>query len=227
MRPKTLPAKALWVLRNRPTAVLRSVREYALFRRTALLMPLFGQDRSLVELGTNVRVQKLRCLVAEKPNAKIVIGDHSILYERAEVGAYGEGRIELGACSILGDARIFSRFHVKIGKRFMGSWNVFIQDFDSHPVTPEDRRRQVETLCARFRPRYGPVPFTEEFPWRFTGKPIEIGDDVWVGANSTIFKGVRIGNGCIVASGAVVVAGDYPDRSIIAGNPARVVAIKS
>jgi acetyltransferase-like isoleucine patch superfamily enzyme len=52
---------------------------------------------------------------------------------------------------------------------------------------------------------------------------VEIGDDVWVGANATILKGARIGSGCIVASGAVVLAGSYAERSIIAGNPARVV----
>lgn len=223
MKPKRLIGKAYWILRNRPDAFLRSLRGYALFRGTELLRGLLGPDRALVRLGRNVRLQRLRCVHAERPDARVSIGDHSIIYENANVGAYGEGRIEIGDCSILGDIRIVSRHRIKIGSRFLSSWNVFIQDFDPHPSDPADRRRQVEALCAGFRPRYEAVPLPEEFPWGFPGAPIEIGDDVWAGANCTILKGVRIGDGCIIASGAVVLRGDYPPRTVLAGNPAKVV----
>ncbi len=223
MKPKGLISKAFWILRNRPSAFFANLRGYALFQRTALLMPFFGPDRELVELGRNVRLQKFRCINAERPDARISVGEHSIIYEKAEIAAYGKGRIDIGPCSILGDIRIVSRYGVKIGGRFISSWNVFIQDFDPHPVDAATRRKQIEAICAGFRPRFSDAPFSEDFVWTFPGEPVEIGDDVWVGANATILKGARIGSGCIVASGAVVLAGSYAERSIIAGNPARVV----
>jgi acetyltransferase-like isoleucine patch superfamily enzyme len=52
--------------------------------------------------------------------------------------------------------------------------------------------------------------------------PIVIGRKVWIGANATILKGVTIGDGAIVAAGAVVTK-DVPADSIVVGAPARVV----
>ena len=51
---------------------------------------------------------------------------------------------------------------------------------------------------------------------------IIIENDVWIGANSTIMSGVRIGNGCVVGAGSTV-AKDIPPYSIVAGNPAKIV----
>ncbi|RXG07172.1 CatB-related O-acetyltransferase [Bacillus cereus] len=49
-----------------------------------------------------------------------------------------------------------------------------------------------------------------------------IKNDVWIGANSIILDGITIGNGAIVAAGAVVTK-DVPDYAIVAGVPARVI----
>lgn len=49
-----------------------------------------------------------------------------------------------------------------------------------------------------------------------------IEDDVWIGAGSTILKGVIVGRGSIVAAGSLVRA-DVPEYSIVAGVPARVI----
>jgi acetyltransferase-like isoleucine patch superfamily enzyme len=53
-------------------------------------------------------------------------------------------------------------------------------------------------------------------------EPIRIGDHVWIGMGVTIVGGVTVGDGAVVAAGSVVSA-DVPERSIVAGNPARVV----
>lgn len=226
-KPEGLVGKALWILRKRPSLFLRSLRGYLLFRMTRLLAPLAFTRGSGILLGPGVRLQRLRCLSAERPDARIIVGDHSILYENASLSAYGSAVIQIGEFSVLGDIRVESRFGVTIGRRFISSWNVFIQDFDPHPVDPDARGRQLERICAEFRPRFAPIPRTlgpsGASPWNFPGARIHIGDDVWVGANCTILKGARIGSGCVVATGSVVPAGDYPDRSLIAGNPARVV----
>ena len=53
-------------------------------------------------------------------------------------------------------------------------------------------------------------------------QPVHIGDHVWIGARAVVLKGVTIGDGAIVAAGAVVVD-NVPPRALAAGVPARVV----
>jgi acetyltransferase-like isoleucine patch superfamily enzyme len=55
-----------------------------------------------------------------------------------------------------------------------------------------------------------------------TKKPIHIGDDVWIGAHSTILKGVTIGKGAVIGAGSVVTK-DVPEYAVAVGNPARVI----
>jgi len=49
-----------------------------------------------------------------------------------------------------------------------------------------------------------------------------IGNDVWVGANTVILKGVTIGNGAIIGAGSVLTK-DIPPYAIAAGNPAKII----
>lgn len=60
-----------------------------------------------------------------------------------------------------------------------------------------------------------------------TGHPrtkgdIEIGNDVWIGQNSLILSGVKIGNGAVIAASSVVTK-DVEPYSIVGGNPARLI----
>jgi maltose O-acetyltransferase len=54
------------------------------------------------------------------------------------------------------------------------------------------------------------------------GKPVSIGEDVWIGGGSIICPGVSIGDGTVIGAGSVV-AKDIPARVFAAGNPARVI----
>ncbi|NKX86604.1 sugar O-acetyltransferase [Nocardia coubleae] len=67
-----------------------------------------------------------------------------------------------------------------------------------HPVDPEERRRFL------------------------TGAPIDIADNVWIGAGATILPGVSIGRDSVIAAGAVV-GDDVPERSLVAGPKASVL----
>jgi acetyltransferase-like isoleucine patch superfamily enzyme len=57
-------------------------------------------------------------------------------------------------------------------------------------------------------------------------KPTQVGDRVWIGANVTVLKGVRIGNDAVIGAGSVVTK-DVPERAIAVGVPARVIKYRS
>jgi maltose O-acetyltransferase len=54
------------------------------------------------------------------------------------------------------------------------------------------------------------------------GKPVEIGDDVWVGGGAIICPGVRVGSRAVIGAGSVVTH-DIPESVLAAGNPCRVI----
>lgn len=54
------------------------------------------------------------------------------------------------------------------------------------------------------------------------GKPVTIGQDVWIGGGSIILPGVTIGDRCIIGAGSVVTK-DIPSDSVAVGNPCRVI----
>lgn len=56
-------------------------------------------------------------------------------------------------------------------------------------------------------------------------KGIKIGSNCWIGAKVTILDGTIIGNGCIVAAGAVV-RGQFPDNCVIGGVPAKILKMR-
>lgn len=66
---------------------------------------------------------------------------------------------------------------------------------------------------------YGPEKLVIGLPGR--GDTV-VGHDVWLGYQTLVMPGIRIGHGAIVASGSVVV-GDVPDYGVVGGNPARLI----
>lgn len=64
--------------------------------------------------------------------------------------------------------------------------------------------------------------FMIDAPWDRTKTSINIEDDVWIGANSVILPGVRIGRGAVIGAGSVITK-DVPDHSVFAGVPAKFI----
>lgn len=64
----------------------------------------------------------------------------------------------------------------------------------------------------------GSLPFGEER----IGKPVVIGDNVWLGLGVTVVPGTVIGEGCVVGAGTVV-SGEVPPMQIIAGQKWRAI----
>lgn len=111
-----------------------------------------------------------------------------------------KGVIDIGDDVGMSGASITAYSRVKIGSRVLIGSGALIVDNDAHPVFPEGRRYSPE------------VPFA----------PVEIGDDVFIGARAIILKGVHIANGAVIGAGAVVTR-DVPMYAVVAGNPAAVV----
>ena len=63
----------------------------------------------------------------------------------------------------------------------------------------------------------------KEYNWKgIDSGPVRIGDDVWVGYGAIILSGVQIGNGAIIAAGALVVK-DVESYTIYGGVPAKKI----
>lgn len=55
--------------------------------------------------------------------------------------------------------------------------------------------------------------------------PVDIGNDVWIGAHSVVLSGVTVGDGAIIGAGSIVTR-DVPDYAIVGGNPARLIRMR-
>lgn len=67
-----------------------------------------------------------------------------------------------------------------------------------------------------------PINPIERNTMREYGKPVTIGDNVWIGGRAVINPGVSIGDNAVIASGAVVTK-DVPANVVVGGNPARII----
>lgn len=144
----------------------------------------------------------------------LVLGDHVSCYAGCSFSLGEKGSCRVGDFSLLNGALVMAEERIEIGSHCLISWNVGIADSDFHPLDPATRRADAEALAPYFRPgTRRPAIRTE---------PVIIGDNVWIGMNAVILKGVRIGNDAVVAAGAVVTR-DVPAAVIVAGNPAMVV----
>jgi acetyltransferase-like isoleucine patch superfamily enzyme len=122
----------------------------------------------------------------------------------------GKGMIRIGDDSGGSAVVISSRSGVTIGKNVCLGANVRIYDHDFHPLDPGKRKLSRNEQSGNVR-----------------SEAVAIGDNVFVGANAIILKGVTIGDRSIVAAGSVVFRGEYPADCMIAGNPASIVGGKA
>ena len=106
--------------------------------------------------------------------------------------------LKIGNCFGMTGGAICSAEKIIIGNNVFIGANCTIIDTDFHPYDPVKRRKE---------------------PQKSKTAPITIEDEVFIGMNSTILKGVTIGKGSVIGAGSVVTR-DVPSGTIAAGNPA-------
>jgi acetyltransferase-like isoleucine patch superfamily enzyme len=144
---------------------------------------------------------------------RIILDDNVHVLGELAVMAHG-GKITLGEWSYVGDgSRIWSASSVVIGKRVQISHNVNIHDTITHSLSASARYQHMVDILTTGHPKT-----IEDVPT----EPIIIEDDVWIGFNAIILKGVKIGAGAIIGAGAVI-TNDVPPYTIVVGNPQRII----
>ena len=104
------------------------------------------------------------------------------------------GHLQLGSGYANNNITIDCFERVDIGQGVAISKGVTIRDSDSHSINGKNR----------------------------ISAPIIIGNHVWIGLNATILKGVSIGDGAVIAAGAVVTR-DVPANALVGGVPAKII----
>lgn len=109
-------------------------------------------------------------------------------------------------------------FNIHVGKNFYANFNSIFLDIC--PITIGDNCMfgPNAQLYAATHPLH-PVKRNSGLEY---GKPITIGDNVWLGGGVIIAPGVTLGNNVVVAAGAVVTK-SFPDNCVIGGNPAKII----
>ena len=173
-----------------------------------------GRIPTNIVVGANCKIDSSLCFRPFKATGDVGmrVGDNVTIWG-AVLAAEESGYIEVGNDSCILGAVLACARRIVIGCRVFVAGNVTITDSDFHPISPDMRMRDALAIS--------PLGDLSRRP-NFGAAPVDIGDDVWVGCNAVILKGVRIGAGSVVLPGAVV-ARDVPCGVRVAGNPARIV----
>ncbi|MEI6125701.1 MAG: acyltransferase [Pseudomonadota bacterium] len=132
----------------------------------------------------------------------VSVGTNVLIGKKAWIQTIGNARILIGDNTNIGrNFTISSNRSITVGKNVLISYGVSILDHDHE-----------------FRD-VGIPPINADLT---DGKPIEIGDDCFIGASCFILKGVCLGTHCIVAANSVVTK-SFPDYSLLGGSPAKLI----
>jgi acetyltransferase-like isoleucine patch superfamily enzyme len=131
--------------------------------------------------------------------AELVVGGRVAIAAGCWINVFPSATLTIGDRTYLNfNTTVIASERIEIGAECAIAWNVSIIDTDFHFLSPDDEK----PLAAK--------------------DPVKIGDRVWIGTGSTVLKGVRIGDGAVVAAHAVV-SRDVPPKCLVAGSPARVI----
>ena len=143
----------------------------------------------------------------------ITLGKHTLV--GGTLIALCGGEITIGDNVYIGQGTsIQAKEKIVVSSNVIIANNVILLDNNNHPVSPEMRLKM--SACGDFIN-------DELWSWKYAeSAPVVIEENVWIGRDARIMKGVTVGEGSVVALGAVVTH-NVPAYCVVAGNPARVV----
>lgn len=144
----------------------------------------------------------------------LVVGNNVTLW-RTAISTEENGAIEIGDECYITNASLVCSEKISIGNRVFIAGGVTIADSDFHPLNPAMRLADTIALSPIGNPKNRP-------PVR--SRPVIIEDDVWIGFNATILKGVHIGAGAVIQPGALVTE-HVAAGTTVSGNPAKPVKL--
>ena len=153
-----------------------------------------------IQFGKNISFRGI-ALILKNPGTAIIIGNNCSfnsncrfnfrgMAHKCILQTAGSGRIKIGDNCGFSGVSIVSSIGITIGNNVMCGTNVMIGDRNDH-----------EDLYPQFKPA-----------------PVVIGNNVWIGMNSVIMKGVTIGDNVIIGANSLVTR-DVPSNVIAVGSP--------
>jgi acetyltransferase-like isoleucine patch superfamily enzyme len=149
---------------------------------------------------------------SKEPEA-LVLGSHCTM-DGVHFDLGPAGRIRVGNFCYFTNAVLLCELEIVIGNYVLIGWNATIADTDFHPIAPAERIADA-IACS---------PLGKQHPRPdIARRAVIIEDDAWIGPNSTILKGVRIGAGAIIEPGSLVTRDVAPGARVM-GNPAQIIS---
>lgn len=146
-----------------------------------------------LSIGNNSIGNKRDVIIRMDKNTTLNIKGSASFYYGCDIVLFENSVLTIGNSFINSDAKIRCHKSITIGDNCAISHDITIMDSDAHYLNGKKKTEDVV-----------------------------IGNNVWIGTRVTILPGVKIGNGAIIAAGAVVTK-NVPEKSLVAGCPARVI----
>ncbi len=190
---------------------------YKRFRRNKMLKKFKNQlniDKSSIFSDNFI----INFYIKPEERNYVSIGENNVLNCRITFESKS-GNVKIGNNAFISSANIICREHIEIGDDVTISWGVTIYDHDSHSIYWE--KRKYDNFIHYKEAAKG--TFVNEKDWSHViSKAIIISNKVWIGFDSVILKGVKIGEGAVIGARSVVTK-DVPAYTVVAGNPAKIV----
>lgn len=161
-------------------------------------------------------------LIEERLNCKEMCHDYNNLRPRDTAGRESLLHRLLG--EVKGNILIEQPFYcdygynIKVGRNFYANHNLVI--LDGATVTFGDNVF-IAPNCGFYTAGH-PIDANDRNKGLEYARPINIGNDVWIGADVSVLPGVTIGDNCVIGAGSVVTR-NIPSNSVAVGNPCRVI----